>query len=128
MEEISSLSGISRGVYELKRVACRMPSVLKAMLSEAVQDDGYGGKGKSRWVREAVNQLFEHDPDLVNVGVGDDLETNDVEDAFFLCEENRLAIDAAVDLIRSQSPRAEGIQSAIIRAAVRYRLREKMNK
>jgi len=112
----------------LKRVACRMPLTLKTTLRQAVADDGYGGKGKSRWVREALTQLFEHDPDLMNVGVGDDLEVNDAEDAFFLSMENGLAIDAAVEVIRSQYPRAEGIQSAIVRAAVRYRLRERVKK
>jgi len=100
-----------------------MPLALKTLLGQAVADDGYGGKGKSLWVREALTQLFEHDPDLMNVGVGDDLEVNDAEDAFFLSMENGLAIDAAVEVIRSQYPRAEGIQSAIVRAAVRYRLR-----
>ncbi len=112
----------------MKRVACRMPLALKTLLGQAVTDDGYGGKGKSRWVREALTQLFEHDPDLMNVGVGDDLEVNDAEDAFFLSMENELAIDAAVEVIRSQYPRAEGIQSAIIRAAVRYRLRQRVKK
>jgi len=105
-----------------------MPLTLKTMLRQAVADDGYGGKGKSRWVREALTQLFKHDPDLMNVGVGDDLEVNDAEDAFFLSMENGLAIDAAVEIIRSQYPRAEGVQSAIIRAAVRYRLRERVKK
>lgn len=98
------------------------------MLRQVVTDDGYGGKGKSHWVREALIQLFEQDPDLMNVGVGDDLEVNDAEDAFFLSKENEWAIDAAVELIRSQYPRAEGVQSAIIRAAVRYRLREGLKK
>ena len=110
----------------MKRIACRMPLTLKASLHQAVVEDGYGGKGKSRWVREALAQLFEHDPDLANVGVGDDLETNDAEDAFFVCLDDGAAIDAAVEVIRSQYPRAEGVQSAIMRAAVRYRLREKM--
>ncbi len=105
-----------------------MPLALKTTLRQVVTDDGYGGKGKSRWVREALTQLFEHDPDLINVGVGDDLEVNDAEDAFFLSKENRSAIDAAVEVIRSQYPRAEGVQSAIIRAAVRCRLRERGKK
>lgn len=110
----------------MKRIACRMPSALKTMLHQVINEDGYGGKGKSRWVREALTQLFEHDPDLINVGVGDDLEANDTEDAFFLSKDNGKAIDAAVEIIRSQYPRAEGVQSAIIRAAVRYRLRDRM--
>ena len=112
----------------MKRVACRMPLALKTMLRQVVTDDGYGGKGKSRWVREALIQLFEQDPDLMNVGVGDDLEVNDAEDSFSLSTENEWAIDVAVELIRSQYPRAEGVQSAIIRAAVRYRLRERVKK
>jgi hypothetical protein len=112
----------------LKRVACRMPLALKKMLRQAVTDEGYGGKGKSRWVREALVQLFEQDPVLMNVGVGDDLEVNDAEDSFSLSPENEWAIDAAVELIRSQYPRAEGVQSAIIRAAVRYRLRQRVKK
>ncbi len=110
----------------MKRIACRMPSALKTMLHQIVSEDGYGGKGKSRWVREALTQLFEHDPDLINVGVGDDLEANDAEVVFSLSQDHGDAIDAAVELIRSQYPRAEGVQSAIIRAAVRYRLRERI--
>ncbi|MCB1782229.1 MAG: hypothetical protein KDJ34_19490 [Candidatus Competibacteraceae bacterium] len=110
----------------MKRIACRMPLALKTSLHQAIVEDGYGGKGKSRWVREALVQLFEQDSDLANVGVGDDLEINDTEDAFFVSLDNGAAIDAAVDVIRSQYPRAEGVQSSIIRAAVRYRLRKRL--
>lgn len=100
-----------------------MPSALKVQLSEAVKADGYGGKGKSRWVREALKQLFEDDPELVTVGLGDALETNDAEDTFYLDEEGMGFIDHAVTMVRAQDPRFEGVQSALLRAAIRWRFR-----
>ncbi|MFO1432785.1 MAG: hypothetical protein U1F76_22130 [Candidatus Competibacteraceae bacterium] len=106
----------------MKRVACRLPALLKEKLNQVVRASSYGPKGKSRWVREALEALFLEDPNLITVGVGEHLERNDAEEGFLLAPEQVENLEEGIRLIRSQNPWAEGVRSAIIRAAIRQRI------
>ncbi|HYQ93189.1 MAG TPA: hypothetical protein VES89_14220 [Candidatus Competibacteraceae bacterium] len=106
----------------MKRVACRLPAFLKEELNQVVRTSSYGPKGKSRWVREALKALFLEDPNLITVGVGEHLERNDAEEGFLLAPEQVENLEEGIRLIRSQNPWAEGVRSAIIRAAIRKRI------
>jgi hypothetical protein len=82
----------------------------------------YGLKGKSRWVREAVVELLDSEPVLESVGAGEDLMQHNVLDVVDLGDELPRRIERAMVLLRRQDPLMEGVQSAIIRAAIRRRL------
>jgi predicted DNA-binding protein len=57
----------------------RLPCELRAAMRNAARK-AYGPKGKSRWVREALEQLFKEDPALGSVGAAEDLAQNDALD------------------------------------------------
>ena len=90
------------------------------MLQAAIAE--CGKKGKSRWIHIAIEELFESDPILQSVGQGEDLNVNDATDVINITPELRDRIETAILKLRRQDPLMEGVQSAIIRAAIRQKL------
>jgi hypothetical protein len=82
----------------------------------------YGGKGKSRWVREALWDLNAEDPALTTVGFGERAFVPECSDQVVLEQEESELLYELVARIRKQDPLAEGVQSQILRAAIRRRL------
>lgn len=82
----------------------------------------YGKKGKSRWIKEAIAMLVAEDVGLSTVGLGEDFETHDQSDVVLLDEEAFDHLLAAMTTVRRQDPLYEGVQSAVIRAAIRLRI------
>ncbi len=99
----------------------RLPRELRAAMRNAARK-AYGPKGKSRWVREALEQLFKEDPALGSVGAAEDLAQNDALDMVDLGNRLPSYIENAIMHLRRQDPLMEGVQSLIIRAAIRHRL------
>ena len=99
----------------------RLPSGLRDKMRDKARQL-YGAKGKSRWVREAVIELLNSEPVLQSVGAGEDLVQNNVIDVVDLGDELPQRMERAMVLLRRQDPLMEGVQSAIIRAAIRRRL------
>lgn len=91
-----------------------------AMRSAAAKE--FGGKGKSRWVREALVDLNMEDPALTSVGVGESVFVPECSDQVVFQREEAQLLDELVARIRKQDPLAEGVQSQILRAAIRRRL------
>ncbi|MGB0723354.1 MAG: hypothetical protein ACPGU7_13260 [Gammaproteobacteria bacterium] len=91
-------------------------------LKTAVREDGYGGKGKSRWVREALIRLRDEDPQLSFVGLGEALIEMTELDSVTLDEPTINALETMMRQLHSESVRVVGAQSQVIRAAIRYRL------
>lgn len=83
----------------------------------------YGAKGKSRWIREALEELLAEDRALQSVGVGEELAKKDSADVVDLGPELPARIQGAIEILRRQDPLMEGVQSAIIRAAIRRKLK-----
>ncbi|MGB0712391.1 MAG: hypothetical protein ACPGUC_02415 [Gammaproteobacteria bacterium] len=96
-------------------------------LKTAVRDDGYGGKGKSRWVREALIQLRAEDPQLAFVGLGEALIEMTELDSVTLDNTAVEALEAMMRQLHSESVRVVGAQSQVIRAAIRYRLSTRLS-
>jgi Arc/MetJ-type ribon-helix-helix transcriptional regulator len=109
----------------MAKTTYRLPATLRQQMREAVVRDGYGLRGKSRWIREAIELLFKKDRALINVGLGDDLEENSATDLVVLTPIIENKIEETILKLRTQDPLMEGVQSSIIRAAIRLRLREK---
>lgn len=107
----------------MRRTAFTLPVQLRDQYRQHVAGlAGYGQRGKSRWIREAIEMLFADDPGLAKVGMGRDLETRDVIDAVILDEQNEALIAEAYRVLRRQYPEWEGIQGDVIRAAIGHRL------
>lgn len=103
------------------KTTVRMTRVMRDGL-RIVAAKEYGGKGKSRWVREALQDLNEMDPALTTVGVGESTFVPECSDQVILGLRESDLLDELVARIRRQDPLAEGVQSQILRAAIRRRL------
>jgi hypothetical protein len=86
----------------------------------AMKRDGYSSRRVSRWICERIRALFVADPPLSMVGVGEALERNTVNALLLVDKETDGLLDNAFDILRAQDPRYEGVQGAVIRAAIRF--------
>ena len=107
----------------MRRTAFTLPAALRREYTGHVTAlKGYGPKGKSRWVREALAMLIREDPGLEHVGLGVDLIVKDVIDPVYLDENTEQLVEKAYRILRTHYPRWEGVQGDLIRAAILYRL------
>jgi hypothetical protein len=104
-----------------KKTTYRLPSYLRQRMLESVAKE-YGKKGKSRWIKEAITDLINKDTGLSSVGLGEDYETHDASDVIIMDSVTFEKLQTAMITIRRQDPLYEGVQSAVIRAAIRMRL------
>ena len=116
----NSNHSMSNGVSKIK-TTYRLPSDLKIKMLQAVEKS-YGKKKKSQWINEAINNLVKYDIGLASVGLGEHYESQDKSDVLLLDEKTFQALEAAMTIVRRHDPLYEGVQSSIIRAAIRNRL------
>ena len=95
---------------------------LNHKLNEKIIADGYGMRGKSRWVREAIEKLFTCCDYAELVAISDDMKSAEHSISVRLPKQLFLAIEEAVIDIRKQFPGLEGVKSRIIRTAILQRL------
>ena len=103
-------------------VTFKIPDTLNQKLNEKIIADRYGMRGKSRWVREAIESLFTyHDfPELVFLS--DDMENVNHSISVRFPRKLLLAIERIVILVRKEYPEIEGVKSKIARTAIIQRL------
>ncbi|MBS0358948.1 MAG: hypothetical protein JSS53_06755 [Proteobacteria bacterium] len=89
---------------------------------EQVIADGYGMKGKSKWVVEAIREFLKLDdyPELVDIA--DEMDNLNGVITFRLSEDLLVELETAVVKIRKIYPSLEGVKSNIIRASILQRL------
>lgn len=99
-----------------------VPQTLQQELRHKVIQDGYGMRGKSKWVSEAIEQLFQlgNHPDLVNLG--DEMKGFEKVETITIEKSLKKNLDQAIHEIRKQHPLLEGVQSRIIRTSILQRL------
>ncbi|CAM4430604.1 MAG: hypothetical protein LEGION0398_MBIBDBAK_01344 [Legionellaceae bacterium] len=91
-------------------------------LNKKVISDGYGMRGKSKWITEAI-ATFLSLPDYIEfVNLANDDEGMDDVIAFRLSNELVRKLDAAIVSVRTEYPAMEGVRSKIIRASILQRL------
>jgi hypothetical protein len=107
-----------------KKLTVRFSKRLKAEMLNALIKSGYGLRGKSKWIAESIHLLLKQNNFIELAEQGIDInqaELIEVE-AFYLDIETIHLIKKALIEIRVKYPLFEGVQSAIVRAAVIYRL------
>ena len=104
-----------------KKTTYRLPSELRESMLKSVARE-YGKKGKSRWIKEAIADLIVKDAGLSSVGLGEDYENYDASDVVVMDSATFENLQTAMTTIRRQDPLFQGVQSAVIRAAIRLRL------
>jgi len=99
-----------------------VPQSLQSELRERVIQDGYGFRGKSKWVAEAVMQLLSLNNYTELVQYSEDMQGFNKPETVVVAESLKQQLDGAILAIRQQYPTLEGVQSAILRTAIMQRL------
>lgn len=122
---------MARATRQFKKPDRRLPFMLTkathAQVVEAVLSEGYGGKGKSLWIREAVIEFLKDEPtaaEILESGTRTDALLDDTTllagpaDFFSALDAKELSIRK--DLPYGIDPRCKGL---LIRAAMQFRLK-----
>ena len=99
-----------------------VPAALHLELRERVPHDGYGLRGKSKWVSEAIASLFllENFPTLVQYS--EEMHGFEKVETVVVSSELKKQVDQAILEVRKHYPSSEGVQSSIVRTAIMQRL------
>ena len=100
----------------------KLQKMLHYKMQQRIISDGYGMRGKSRWIIEAIEQFLQISdyPSLVDIA-GDMEKLNEMV-SIRLSEELVVKIDQAIIKVRRQFPAMEGVKSNLIRASIMQRL------
>lgn len=103
-------------------VTFKIPTTLNQKLDERIIANGYGMRGKSKWVREAIEKLFTY-PDFPElVSLSDDIENVNLSVSVRIPRQLFLEIEKMVTSVRKEYPEIEGVKSRIARTAIIQRL------
>lgn len=104
------------------KVTFVMPEQMNQEMREKIFKEGYGMRGKSTWVMEAVEMLLELDEYVDHVNDSDEMQGLDKVETVVITRELKKLLDEAVIDIRKKYPFLEGLQSRIFRTAILHRL------
>lgn len=91
-------------------------------LQQQIIEDGYGMRGKSKWIIESIESLLNL-PDYPSlVHIAEDMDQLNEMVSLRLPEGLALRIEKAAVYIRKQYPMLEGVKSNLIRASIVQRL------
>lgn len=95
---------------------------LHRKLQQQIIEDGYGMRGKSKWIIESIEALLGLNdyPTLVDIAEDMDHLTDVV--TIRVPEDLMMKIEKAVIHIRKQYPTIEGVKSNLIRASIVQRM------
>jgi hypothetical protein len=99
-----------------------VPIQLQLELNKRVLQDGYGMKGKSKWVAEAVNTFVKMKTFVEMVNIANEMTELEKVESITVDMETKKHLDQAILEARKQSPLLEGVQSRIVRASIIQRL------
>lgn len=106
----------------IKSTTLKLPKNVHLLVQQKVIADGLGMRGKSDWVRDAIELFLQRSdyPELVEIA--SDVVSLDDTISLRLSEEVIGKIDQAVLTVRQKYPLMEGVQSNIIRASIIQKL------
>ncbi len=100
----------------------KLQKKLHHRLQQRIIEDGYGMRGKSKWIIESVESLLTLSDYPTLVDIAEDM--NQLTDivSIRLPEDLMSKIEKAVVHVRKQFPTIEGVKSNLIRASIVQRL------
>jgi|SRR3990170_1446636 len=105
------------------KITARFSTELKNLMLQAVISDGYGLRGKSKWLSEAIEDFVKIDYiDLVDIG--SEMSTGELKEteSFYLSPSIIDILEEATINVRVTLPKIDGVKSIIIRSSVFQRL------
>lgn len=100
----------------------KLQKLLHHKMQQRIINDGYGMRGKSKWIIEAIEMFLELPdyPDLVDIA-GDMDQLSEI--VSIRLPENLLSkMDKAIIKVRRNYPAMEGVKSNVVRASIMQRL------
>lgn len=104
------------------RTTVRLSHGVRQEMLKRIIDEGYGLRGKSKWIVEAIEYLLSL-PNFVDyVVIANEMTTLTEPEVIQLPVSLRNQIDTAAIDVRSKHPLLEGVQSLIIRSSIMQRI------
>jgi hypothetical protein len=103
-------------------VSFKLSASLAKKLDAQVITDNYGMRGKSKWVREAIEELLSLPNAAEFVGLSGEVERENTVVSIRIPRELVLKVEQAILGVRKEYPTIEGVKSKIIRTAIMQRL------
>jgi hypothetical protein len=104
------------------KISFFVPEILQNELRKSVIASGYGMRGKSRWIVDAIISLLKTNNFLELINIGDDLKGFEKSETIVVEDEIKKMLDKAVWEVRKKYPIMEGVQSKIVRTAIVHKL------
>lgn len=105
-----------------------LPEQLQHELRQKVVGDGYGMRGKSKWVGEAIESLIEH-TDFISLGyLSNEMKGFEKMETISIGKNIKNKIDNAILETRKKYPMLEGVQSRLIRTSIMQRILRNISK
>src|SRR5437016_4846033 len=97
------------------KVTFVVPEKLQKDMRQKIIADGYSMRDKSRWIIEAINNLFTLENYKELVKFGDEMQGFQKLETIVAPIDVKRQLDASIITIRRTYPALEGVQSRIIR-------------
>jgi hypothetical protein len=100
----------------------KLQKMLHFKMQQRIISDGYGMRGKSKWIIESI-ETFLQLPDYPSlVDIANDMDQLKEIISIRLPESLMLKMDKAIIEVRTHYPAMEGVKSNVIRASIMQRL------
>ncbi len=100
----------------------KLQKKLHHRLQQRIIGDGYGMRGKSKWIIESIESLLRLADYPTLVDIAEDMDQLSDIVSLRLPEELMIKIEKAIVHVRKQYPAIEGVKSNLIRASIMQRL------
>lgn len=100
----------------------KLQKLLHFKMQQRIISDGYGMRGKSRWIIEAIEHFLQL-PDFPSLtDIANEMEQSSEMVSIRLSDDLMSQLDQAIIKVRLQYPAMEGVKSNLIRASIMQRL------
>lgn len=100
----------------------KLQKLLHFKMQQRVICDGYGMRGKSKWIVEAIESFLQLSDFPTLTDIADDMDHLSEVISIRITDDLMDKLDQAIIKVRRQYPAMEGVKSNLIRASIMQRL------
>ena len=100
----------------------KLQKLLHFKMQQRVISDGYGMRGKSKWIVEAIESFLQLSDFPTLTDIADDMDHLSEVISIRLTDDLMNKLDQAIIEVRRHYPAMEGVKSNLIRASIMQRL------
>jgi hypothetical protein len=100
----------------------KLQKLLHFKMQQRVISDGYGMRGKSKWIVEAIESFLQLSDFPTLTDIADDMDHLSEVISIRLTDDLMCKLDQAIIEVRRHYPAMEGVKSNLIRASIMQRL------